>query len=284
MVRRTVMLGMAYVVPLLIMGVPIASASARGPVISVKRVEGTSVVQAKSVATISVQCPAQAPHPVGADFGALTAAGRGQVVLAASYPTGRKGWSVSVLNLSDQSQSFGAAAICLATSTRFAYPRTNVIVRPHQAWGAVAQCPRSAPTPISSLFELQPGVAPGSAIVNWMSQTYNKEGLTGKQNGGMLNLTGMRVGIRVGAVCSGLAITTQQASAVAPSAGTKGFTFTCPSGEQAIGGAFFGTSFPDSKAVALDELLRVSPRKWAVEVRNLATHPVRFTAGEVCAR
>jgi hypothetical protein len=117
-----------------------------------------------------------------------------------------------------------------------------------------------------------------------MSQTYNKNGLTGKQDGGMLNPTGLRVGFRVGAVCSGLAITTRQASAVIPSGGSDGFTFTCPSGEQAIAGQFFGTRFPDSKAVALDELFRVSPRMWAVDVRNLAAHPVQFTAGAVCAR
>jgi hypothetical protein len=87
---RTITLCTACLMPLLTV-VGVAGASERAASISVRRVGGTSVVQAHAVATIGLQCPPEAPHPVGADFGALTAAGRAQIVLTASYPTGRTG-------------------------------------------------------------------------------------------------------------------------------------------------------------------------------------------------
>jgi hypothetical protein len=283
--RRTVALCIACFIALPAGVGAVSVASGRGALINVDRVGGTSVVHAKSVATISVQCPAGAPHPVGADFGVLTAASRGQIVLAASYPTPHRGWSVSVLNLSAQPQSFGAAVICVAADTRFAYPRTTVVVGPHEHFGTQLQCPRFAPTPISSTFEPEPGARLGSAVVNWMSQTYTKtKQFTGKQSGGMLNLTGVRTRVWVGAVCSGLAITVRQASAAVSSQGANGFTFTCRPGQLAIGGVFFPARPSDYAALALDEMFRVSPSQWEVDVRNLATHPIRFTAGDVCAR
>jgi hypothetical protein len=284
LVRRVTAACLACFALLLVVFPALAVASERGTLIRVTRIGASRDVPANSVAAIAVQCPSDAPHPVGADFGALTTAGVSQIVLAASHPTGRHGWSVSVLNLSGQPERFGAAAICVAARTRFAYPRTNLVVGPHQTLGAVEPCPASAPTPLASFLDLRPGSRPGSAVVNWMSQTYVNHRLTGSQSGGMLNLSGTPVRFSVGAVCSGLSISTQQATGSVPAAGANGFTFTCPRGLLAVGGAFFGQRFPDSQALTLSEFFREGSRKWAVAVRNLAKHQVQFTAGDVCAR
>jgi hypothetical protein len=262
--------------------VGVASARSRGTSVSVKLVEGQAVVQASSVATFSAQCPARAPHPVSGEFGSLAADANGQLALAASFPTGRRGWSLSVKNLGDQPRGFGAGVVCVSARARFAYPRASIVAQPQQANGIRLRCPRSAPSSIGSSFELQPGAAAGSALVNFMSQTYNKKGPDGGEDGGMRNLTDVPVGFLVGSVCSSLPIHPHQATGTVPPQKTDGFTFRCPRGQFAVSGSFFGPDASNSGAVVLDGSFAIGLRKWSIDVKNLASQPVPYVAGDVC--
>lgn len=135
-------LGTAYLAPLLMIGAPVASGSVPGTLMSVRRGGEREKRRPTGVGRDcdSAMCRSGSSSRRGR-LRRLDLRWRAQVVSAASYPTGRAGWSISILNLRDQSQSYGVAAICLAARTRFTYRRTNRVVRPHTTWGAVVQWP-----------------------------------------------------------------------------------------------------------------------------------------------
>lgn len=261
--------------------IAVAPASGRRPGVRVVAVGGEHVVTPGS-ATFTAVCPASAPHPAGSEVGALTGAGDGQIVLSESYPVGRRGWRISVVNVSDKPYGFYAAVVCLAADAKFSYPRETLVAEPQKPVGDLIKCPRSAPTPIASVFQLQPGSPQGGAIAAAMSQTYNRRGVANAQLGAMTNLTDQPIGVTIGAVCSSLRVTTQQASATVSPGKVDGFTFRCRRGEFAVGGAFFPNKaglFPD---LALVDSFQDPGRRWAVGVKDLGTAPIRYVVADVC--
>ena len=98
----------------------------------------------------------------------------------------------------------------------------------------------------------------------------------------MTNLTDQPIGVTIGAVCSSLRVTTQQASATVSPGKVDGFTFRCRRGEFAVGGAFFPNKaglFPD---LALVDSFQDPGRRWAVGVKDLGTAPIRYVVADVC--
>jgi hypothetical protein len=247
---------------------------------------GQAIVQPGSIATLTEQCPSRTPHPIGAQFGALTRGTVDQLALAGSARSGRRGWKITVRNMGTNPVGFGAAELCVdAPGARFAYPQATVVAQAQHATGLEIRCPRSAPSPIGATFSMQRSSPPGSAVVNWMAQQYDKHRrLTGSETAGMRNLTNAPVGFNIGAVCSTLRVTNyvqSGAAHVAPGS-TDGWWFRCPVGAIAAGGEFWGSSRRDSSQITLAESFAMSARKWTVVVRSLASTSLRYGSGVVC--
>lgn len=272
---------LAFGVLLVVVSAPVSLAVAKG--VSVTTKSGEQVVGGHSVANFSARCPVGF-HPVAGELSALDRAGDGQVVLAASYPVGRHGWHISILNLSAAPHGFYAAVECLRANARFAYPQRTVVAGPQQARGAFLTCPNWAPAPIGGSFRLQPGALPGSAVVNWTSETFTKRGLTHHESVGMRNLTDAPVGFVVGSVCASVRIGIVQAKTTVPGGQLDGFHMRCPRGHAAIGGGFFGTALRNSSEITLGDFYRADSRFWTVAARNLGSDPVQWVAGVVCLR
>lgn len=272
---------LVFGVLLAIVAAPVSAALAQGVLVTTKG--GEQIVSGHSVANFSARCPA-ASHPVAGELGALDRAGDGQVVLAASSPVGRHSWRVSILNLSGAPHGFYAAVECLRANARFAYPQQTVVAGPQQARGAAVTCPNWAPAPIGGSFRLQPGTLAGSAVINWVSETFTRRGLTHHESVGMRNLTDVPVGFVVGAVCTSLRIGIVQERTTVPAGQLDGFHLRCPRGHVAISGGFFGTQLRNSSEITLGDFYRTDSRFWTVAARNLGSDPVQWTAGVVCLR
>jgi hypothetical protein len=93
MIGRTRLGCVALGLLLAIVFAPASPALAKG--VSVTTVGGEQVVGAHAVSNFSARCPAKS-HPVAGELSSLDAAGDGQVVLAASFRTGRRGWRISI--------------------------------------------------------------------------------------------------------------------------------------------------------------------------------------------
>jgi len=249
---------------------------------------GQEVAQPNSVASLTARCPAQAPHPIGAQFGALTRATLGALALVESSPVGTRGWRITVLNMSAAPVGFGAAAVCLsAPGARFAYPRMSEVAQPQSAVGYEISCPSFAPVPIAATFALQAGSPPGAAVASWMVQGYTKQGwLSNFEFAGMRDLTNAPVGFYVGAVCSTLQITNdvQESRGHVAAGSADGWWFQCPVGWLAVGGVFWDSTPRDAAQITLAGSWAFKTRKWEVVVRNLTTRTLHYGSGIVCLR
>lgn len=187
-----------------------------------------------------------------------------------------------MVDASDKPQGFYVAVVCLGAAAKFSYPRTSLVANPQKPVGDLIQCPRSAPTPIASIFQLQPGSQRGGAIVAATSQSYNKKGVVNAQLGAMTNLTDQPIGVTIGAVCSSLRVTTSLARATVSPGKVDGFTFQCRRGEFAVGGGFFASKSVISPDLTLVDSFQDPGRRWAVGVKDLGTAPIRYVAVNVC--
>jgi hypothetical protein len=278
MIGRARLVGVAFGI---LLTVGVSPALAKG--VSVTQVGGEHVVGAHAVSNFNARCPAGS-HPVAGELSALDAAGDGQVVLAASFPKGRRGWHISILNLSAAPHGYYAAAECLRANARFAYPQRSVVAGPQEARGAFVTCPAWAPAPIGGSFTLQPGARAGSAVVNWTSEIFTKRGITRHESVGMRNLTDAPVGFVVGAVCTSLRIGVVQDRTTVPPGKLDGFHMRCPRGHPAIGGGFFGIDLRNSSEITLGDFYRADARFWTVAVRDFGSDAVPWVAGVVCLR
>lgn len=285
--RVTAWLMVLSAIVALILVLPAADASARSgrAPITVRFVEGQGVVQGGSQAAFSPHCPAAAPHAVAPEFGATEASADGQLALSQSFPSGAHGWTVVVKNLGTAAQGYYAGVSCVgAPRSRFAAVRSTTVIDAQHDGGAVATCPRSAPFPLSSTFQLQPGGAPGSAVVDAMEYGVDNRGRPDhSQFGGMRNLTDTPVGAFVGAVCTSLPTHSPEFSGTVQPGVTDGFYSSCPHrGQYAVSGQFSALGMNDGGMIALDVFSVRKKGQWIVGARNLTSRAIAYFGGPVC--
>ena len=262
-----------------------ASARSRGGAITVRFVEGAGVVQGGSEASFARRCPAAAPHAVGSEFGSIGPSPDGQLVLTQSFPRGARGWTVVVKNLSSMAQGYYAGVSCVgAGGARFAAVRSTDVIDAQRDGGAFATCPRSAPFPLSSTFQLQPGAASGSVAVDAMEYGVDSRGRPDhSQFGGMRNLTDTPVAVIVGAVCTSLPTHSPEFSGTVQPGADDGFYSSCTHrGEFAVSGQFSAIKTSDAGAITLDGFGARKQGQWIVGARNLTSRAVPYFGGPVC--
>jgi hypothetical protein len=262
-----------------------ASARSRGAAITVMFVEGAGVVQGGAEASFTRRCPPTAPHAVAPEFGSTGASPDGQLVLTQSFPRGVRGWTVVVKNLSTLAQGYYAGVSCVgAPGARFAAVRSTAVIDAQRDGGDFVTCPRSAPSPLSSTFQLQPGAAPGSLAVDQMLYGVDGRGRPDhSQFGGMRNLTDTPVGVVVGASCTSLPTHSPEFSSTVQPGVEDGFYSSCPHrGEFAVSGQFSAIRTSDGGAIALDGFGGRQKGQWIVGARNLTSRAIPYFGGPVC--
>jgi len=264
-----------------------ADASARGRTHAptVKFIERQDVLAPGAVGSFTARCPRAVPRAVGPEFGPLSNAAVGQLALAGSFPRGPSGWTVQVRNLSALPQEYFVGVTCLrAPGARFAVVRTSAVLDPQTDGVQELRCPASAPSPISSTYQAQPGTVAGSAVVNLTLALSGKKGLlSGRAVAGMRNLTDGPVAVLVGALCTSARASVREGVSTVPAAGHDGVYGDCPRrGQLAVGGEFYAADPNDSSAIVLDGFQVRGPAQWAAGGHNLTARPIPYVESPIC--
>ena len=236
-----------------------------------------------SSASVSIDCLAGAPHPVGGMFNPLGALSQSQLALSASYPVGKRSWRLEITNLGPVAHEYQAFVVCVgAPGVKFAYPHASSVIAPGSSRGIAGTCPRRASAPLGGLFYLGGGAPANDAVVNWIALLYRHERLTSRATVGLRSLASAPVRFTAGIVCSNLPIATPQARGTLQAGNVSGVTLTCPKGGYAVGGTFFGADPGATSEITLAASVFDSGRNYTVKVRSLATYPQHYLAGAVC--
>jgi hypothetical protein len=242
------------------------------------------------LASVTEQCPPSAPHPVGPEYSYATSHPVGSVVLAGSYPTGRRGWVTQVENLTSQPQQMWIGVLCLRASGTFAYPRAGggLFVDTSGPNYGQTNCPRTAPNAIDGYFGVR-SAADAGTIALFESYPYGR-----KLSGDFVGIKGfssLPVEYFAGAACTNLPTAVGYYAQKVAAHSRSGLGVNCPRGTPIAAGATFYAQgprrhpFADDGSILMDFTFTQTPerpRTWWMGVTNLTGLTVRYESGAVC--